>query len=542
MNLQIVLPFCKKDKPLLIRLLSWIQELGGCYENDALFVGANDTDALGLDHSVFRSHQFVQPPFSLKDETHPIGPNWLFEIAARSVKGPWLWMEPDCVPLREGWIKDIEAEYRLALEHKQEVLACVVALNDARFPSRIPSGTAVYPVDAIKKFYGKLQLNRKVAWDIQFANEVVKKTHTSQSIISRMNHLDAPTFVPVKTDKSPRTAMTLSTLPKAAALFHPNKDGTLIARLKERMGLEAKQEEVKQIVSVPKLVPFDPTIRPAPYDCPAPDNWKVSDFMGSVPLIACPTVVPKRTRSNRIIHVVQRWKPNDEQIDRRIFNALQSWIRLYMTGDVFPLHLWAFKRDSGAIGDNRKLPYLKDILNAGLQKCEKDDDIVLLTNDDSILHPDLGLALFVHFDFGFMNCVCTGRLNFKQGQQPEWSRQNEMEKFSNDIGRDAFAFRADWLRKALPTIPDMFVGEAQFDLVLGSLIRYSNDIKPTLKGRTKCFVKAELPFGWVMHEEHERGWMMGPTPAQKHNLKEAAAWYRKNGMEHMIDFDAEGKA
>jgi len=337
--------------------------------------------------------------------------------------------------------------------------------------------------------------------------------------------------------------MSLSMLPKAAVLFHPNKDGTLIARLRERMGLEAEQSKPQQVVATVSLISYDLRKQPAPYDCPGPKDWKVADFMKSAPLIECPKEAPRRTRSNRIIHCVQRWKPNNAPIDRRVFNALQSWIRLYMTGDVVPLHLWAFKRDSSGIGDARKLPYLKDILNAGLEKSDKPNDIILLTNDDSILHPKLSEVLFTRLLNIGDDCVCSGRLNFKEGQKrPEWTGSDDMPTESPDIGRDAFAFRADWLRDNLKEIPDMFVGEAQFDLVLGSMIRDSNGITPTLTSRTRCVEESELRFGWVMHEDHERGWMMGPTPAQKHNLKLAAQWYETNGLKGMIDFDPEGKA
>ncbi len=225
-NILIVLPFCKKDKPSAIRLLKWISELGGCPDNDCLLIGSNEIDKVDFDVSMFRSHLFIQPSFPLKDETHPIGPNRMFETALlhmtrTGATKPFLWLEPDCVPMRAGWIKSIEEEYATAIKAQKTILASVVELKDERFPPRIPSGVAVYPPDAWK-IYSKIQTNRKIAWDIQFADAAIKLTKPSTRITSRMNRNYPPTFVSKRTTQT--HAMTVDQIPPSAVLFHPSKD------------------------------------------------------------------------------------------------------------------------------------------------------------------------------------------------------------------------------------------------------------------------------------------------------------------------------
>lgn len=537
-HLTVVLPFCAKDRDRANDLVKWINTLGGCLKNDLIVVHSNDTRD-DLVRMIWKSVTTIQPPFALPDESHPIGPNWLFETTLMHFyrsggTQPFLWLEPDCVPTRKGWLEEIETEYRAALRQGKRILARVTTLNDPKFPARIPSGVAVYPGDAWK-IYNRLQLNRKVAWDVQFANDAMPHVFPSATIFSRMNRKRPPTFVKAKKPTDPENALTLEMIPTATALFHPSKDGTLIEILRERIKPEPPPAAPPKKVE-PALVPIDNLQQPAPYDCPSPERWSLDDFMGTVPLITAPKQgVPASTRKGRIIHCVQRWKPNNKNIDQRIHVAVRSWIALYMTGDVVPCHIWKFERDARGIGDARNLPYMRDILEAGLRMSTSDSDIIMLTNDDSVLHPELPQKLFDKIQ-KFVTCVCAGRLNYKEGESPTFLPESKMPTESDDIGRDAFAFRASWLRKNFSGLPDMFLGEAQFDIVLASMIRRFNNIPPTLESRPRCVDKCELRFGYVQHQMHERGWMMGPTPAQKHNLREAVRWYEQNNMKHMIDF------
>src|SRR5258708_694554 len=148
MSLLVVIPFCKKDTSSAGRLLEWIKELGGCPKNDCLFVAAGDIVSAPIHHSVFKSESIIHTPFQLKDESHPIGPNWMFEstlkhLAKTGNESPFIWLEPDAIPLRKDWLRLIEMEYQSAVDNGKPILADICELKDARFPAHISSGVAV---------------------------------------------------------------------------------------------------------------------------------------------------------------------------------------------------------------------------------------------------------------------------------------------------------------------------------------------------------------------------------------------------------------
>jgi hypothetical protein len=97
-----------------------------------------------------------------------------------------------------------------------------------------------------------------------------------------------------------------------------------------------------------------------------------------------------------------------------------------------------------------------------------------------------------------------------------------------------FAFRRSWLLEHWDSIPNFFLGELEWDLVMALLIRMSNGVPISEKNDLKNFNSAsELPLGYVLHEMHERKWLhdsFAESPAKMHNLKLANAWYENHGL------------
>ena len=77
----------------------------------------------------------------------PLGPNQMFSDAAAqcyAVNEPWMFWEPDCVPMKTGWADDLEAEFRkepAILGHKYEG---GMASNGKNIYQMIV-GSAIYP-------------------------------------------------------------------------------------------------------------------------------------------------------------------------------------------------------------------------------------------------------------------------------------------------------------------------------------------------------------------------------------------------------------
>jgi len=231
MKLLIVIPFCKKDIQSTVRLLDWIGALGGCRESECLIVpdfacSLNEVmKVTQLCKTIFKSVDYKGTPLKLPDESHPIGPNWMFETALKQIKQPFLWLEPDTVPTRADWLTAIESEYSIAVAQGKGFLCDVTELKDPRFPKFIPSGVGVYPGNA-SEYYRTLQLNRRKAWDIQYADAIMPMVQKSVTIHNVINHENPPEFG--------NGGMKLADLKPKCALFHPSKKGSLIDMLRTR--------------------------------------------------------------------------------------------------------------------------------------------------------------------------------------------------------------------------------------------------------------------------------------------------------------------
>ena len=271
MKLTVVIPFCTADYQRALDNLIWIAELGRLPWNDCVLIAANAISAESLDaitakaKEVFGKVVAIRPPFALKDESFPRGPNWMFETAFKHIQStkstnPWLWLEPDAVPTRSGWLLELEEEYLNGMAQGYPILAHIIELKDAKFPAKIPSGVAIYPNNSYLLFKS-LQTNRNKPWDITFADEIAKRAFHTKRIWNRLNRKFPPTFQLRISPGSPSFAVPLEEV-KTAALVHPCKDGSLQAIFRKTAAL------VRHTVTLTKpaiLRPVNPTLATVTY-------------------------------------------------------------------------------------------------------------------------------------------------------------------------------------------------------------------------------------------------------------------------------------
>ena len=159
----------------------------------------------------------------------------------------------------------------------------------------------------------------------------------------------------------------------------------------------------------------------------------------------------------------------------------------------------------------------------------------MLTNGDNILHPTLPELL--RETMKRLPAVCSFRLNCKEFPDLSLSPKQLAQQFKPDFGRDLFAFRYQWLREHFAEIPDMFLGEWEWDLILALMIRKYNGVAVTKKSELQYIdPRSELPLGYVLHEEHQRPWLRHDAlrdPAKWHNQRAAKDWYYKNNLGHL---------
>lgn len=178
------------------------------------------------------------------------------------------------------------------------------------------------------------------------------------------------------------------------------------------------------------------------------------------------------------------------QTDRHL-RARANW-----PDNVLSLKKWG--RDTKVeIGNDRTLPYFKDMLRAGLQ--DKADAVIWM-NDDCSLAPGAVDTIRRHCAvFGF-GCV---------------------RRDPTHIGRESFFFSAGWLRAHLEEMPDVIIAVDRWDLVIARWLRNFIGIRTTNHNLMNDFFPAELPPGLILHEDHPSTWVAeaGKSPASIHNNK-----------------------
>lgn len=519
MNLLVVIPFHSGDLTLAQNLLAWIDELGKLPENPCLLVADAKLSKQQIEPlaktagEIFKSVAVGSPPFPLPDEKWPRGANWMFETAAHWIrqnhKGPWLWLEPDAVPMRAGWLAEIESAYAAA---KKPFLGQIIRPNQAGLPAQMLSGVAVYPGELPKAIFQRLlQTKRNVAWDVCCAPTIVPLTHNSRLFWNWHNQKMPPTFVRKKQAGQPENALPLGIIPKDAVLAHTSKDGSLIGLLRGD-----GEPDIGQLFMMWKQKLEGMSANGGPSQAP----WTPSK------------------RALKFVHAVERHVNGDLEALRRSTAALRSWVALYKTKRMTPAHLWEhdYPRSSKSMDDPRGLPFLKDVLVEGMTKAGP-DDVIVLTNDDTLLRP--GVLEALETKLKSVDACGSFRLNFERGQVPDAKAPLEavLKLGKPDLGRDLFAFRKQWLKDHWFNLPDFLLGELEWDLVMSVMVRRSAGIFTSRKNIVEPMPACEIERGYVLHEKHEAAWVSGAqkqSPSKIWNKRLAIEWYAKNGFPSLI--------
>jgi hypothetical protein len=188
--------------------------------------------------------------------------------------------------------------------------------------------------------------------------------------------------------------------------------------------------------------------------------------------------------SRSIFHVYQDYAGSEEE-QRRNALALRTWKR--EDKGWFDIPAGGFTRDATSVGDTRKLPFIKDVIERGYQESKDFSEIpfILLTNTDTCLTPGFkhtiqrlnGEAYFSH------------RRDFARLDRP--LTQNEIENGQWYPGSDLFVFTPQWWEAHRDEMPDMILGAEGWDKILRELV------KATGGGEIH---------GCCYHERHESGW------------------------------------
>jgi hypothetical protein len=237
--MQVVLPFHAGDAQQAADLLLWVEQLGGAQSHDAILMVDGGlgwdvaVDFLTLANKIFRHVNII----SLQESVTgwPRGANALFLRAAEHCAGlnePFLWLEPDCVPLSKDWLDRIQSAY------SDGFLGHIYECNSPGLPRKLLSGVAVYPPNAYEIIHPRVGNQPHLAWDVSAAEAILPTAKDSHLFHHFWGNKDLPpTFSVRKTQESPTNTLTLDHLRKGAAIFHRNKDGTLRRLVADKLGI-----------------------------------------------------------------------------------------------------------------------------------------------------------------------------------------------------------------------------------------------------------------------------------------------------------------
>jgi len=249
----LVIPFCIKDCKSAWQNITWAHELDGKLPFKALL--AYDTDVPKKELSKIKEvaeHAFegvidMCYPEWMGNPSWPNPQNYAFQKVAweviENLKEPFLFWEPDAVPIRKRWAHDIWDAYQGC---GKPFMGHVV--HGAFKPNSMHlNGVAVYPADLHIYSTAMMIPPEGLAWDVAGADGCVQNARHSE-LITNVWEIDGWNKVVTSggiVPSFPDQKVVDDVVDFSAALFHRNKDCSLVHRLRERVSAATEHKPFK---------------------------------------------------------------------------------------------------------------------------------------------------------------------------------------------------------------------------------------------------------------------------------------------------------
>lgn len=200
---------------------------------------------------------------------------------------------------------------------------------------------------------------------------------------------------------------------------------------------------------------------------------------------------------------------------RRIAFAQETWRAEYGQADWRPQAVPADGRTSAEWGDDRPVPYVRDVIGHAERRAGRPEDIIAFTNADVCFTP--GLTGWILDKVPRHGAAFTHRYDFDGPLLVPHRNEEETKRGTRYPGSDAFFFTAAWWRKHGPEYPDMLLGREHCDEVLRQLVKRHGGIEID---------------GAIYHERHPSFWReeaLGANPGNQHNRRLARRWFVRTG-------------
>jgi len=211
------------DRELMKRWANHVEKLGPYPNHKIIVAPVRRSSTEGIIEPLERCFGGVRVEWCTHMESGwPLSCNMAFETIAWAMeltwKVPFLFMEPDAIPLKKGWIDAIEAEYKACGKpFMGDYVDCQSYEAYKNVPNHM-SGIAVYTND-LSIHSPSIYRNERLAWDIASARDVVPRMHRT--------HLIQHDF-DTKNNTWRRDNVTKDLVRSDAVIYHPDKKGVLM--------------------------------------------------------------------------------------------------------------------------------------------------------------------------------------------------------------------------------------------------------------------------------------------------------------------------
>ena len=236
-------PFSHRDAEGALALAKWARDLTPAHTgHEVLIIAAatvTDPQFRGVAKALHDARFDQVAAIRLNSETDtgwPEGPNAMFRTAADHVRinlrKPFLWLEPDAIPLKPGWLDVIAEEY---LVGNRPFMGTIYPT-----PRSHMTGVAVYPPN-VAQWNPFMLAKSKLPFDTIRPERTLRHLHVTDLIHHEWGD------VKTNTPWSFPDAKSLTKIRPEAVIFHRCKSGDLISRLRE-LNRRVPAKDLKQCV------------------------------------------------------------------------------------------------------------------------------------------------------------------------------------------------------------------------------------------------------------------------------------------------------
>lgn len=218
----------------------------------------------------------------------------------------------------------------------------------------------------------------------------------------------------------------------------------------------------------------------------------------------------------KLIHIWSEYPATGDDARRYAFTKT-TWEAEWPLANWHPKPLTdnMFKRNSRTVlKDVRTVPFIKDMIELGIEHAA-DDDVIVLSNADTCFMKGIGKAILR--DTKAFGALSAHRWDFDKGNEPE--HHFDLMRGVWYCGCDLFAFTVSWWKKHRDEYPDMLLGTEAWDWMFRELIKLSGG--------------PEWHTG-TWHHRHTPFWhgprVKNSNPAQLHNKHLARQFLTKHKL------------